>query len=196
MKILYIDCSFGFDATMLFGALVDAGADVNTVICALKEDYPDITVTQAQVKRNHIDCKRIELFSKKDAEYADKYPPTENTNSLTVKAVDEAIKNLGIDWITASAVPVSDGTDGEVISILERAGAELFPTEDTNNCTPDRTDAQYLANLTHEHGIRPDMDVCAVGYGTSSKDGFVIATIGYMNTAEMNFGKEAMEQYL
>ena len=176
MKILYIDCSFGFDVTMLLGALTDAGADTDAIVSSLEDDYPGINISKKDVTRNHLECKLVEVYC-------------EDSFSAAKKMTEMAIENLGIEYIITSGVPRCDGTDGEVISILERAQIALVPADD-NQFRPGREDALFLASVANDSGIRPDMEVISVGYGASIGDAMVIATVGYMN-----LGEEALEQF-
>ena len=182
MKILYIDCSFGFDVVMLLGALADAGADTDAIALYLEGKYPHITINKKDVTRNHLDCKLVEVSC-------------EDVFSAAKKMTEMAIENLGIEYVITSGVPLCDGADGEVISILEKAGVALLPADD-GQCCPDREDALLLASVANDSGIRPDMEVISVGYGASQRDGMVIATVGYMNTDDINLNEEALEQIL
>lgn len=176
MKILYIDCSFGFDAAMLLGALTDAGADTDAIALSLEDEYSGITVNKKDVTRNHLDCKMVEVFC-------------EDSFSAIKKITEMAIENLGIEYVITSALPICDGADGEVISIFERAGIELVPAYDNQSC-PDKEDALFLSSVANDSGIRPDMEIISVGYGASNRTGMVIATVGYMNLSE-----ETSEQF-
>ena len=193
MKILYIDCSFGFDGTMLLGALTDVGADLDEIVSSLKEEYPDITFKQKEVLRNHLECKHTEIFSEHTETSLGQYPVSDGANPLVLKATRKAIQSLGIDYVITSSVPLGDGTDGAVISLFEKAGIDMFPAEGTQ-FNMHIADAYFLTTVVNDGDIRPDMDVLAVGYGASSGEGMVMVTIGYMNTDEIKFCAEELEQ--
>lgn len=178
MKILYIDCTFGFDVQMLLGALTDAGADAKAVQKQLNDKYPELEISVQSVKRNFIDCALVKAETSEDGDgvYRD--------------AVMAAASNMKIDYVITSAVPLPDDADGEVIDVFEKSGIEMIPADKTPYITV--KNALFLASFANECAPKPQMDILSVGYGTGEIDGFVIATTGYMR--ENDFFEKVQEK--
>ena len=158
MKILYIDCFYGFSAHMLLGAILDM-YDISHTL----SEWGDLSCTS--VLRSSIECKTAFL---KDSLGED----------ITKKAISDAIEHLGIDYVMCSPVPLNDFADGEVISALETGGIEVYASDKGAYITLDG--ARFLASVISESGAKPKMDILAVGYGADADDAdsFLCATAG------------------
>ncbi len=158
MKILYIDCFYGFTEHMLLGAMLD----MYDISRALSEGG-DLSCTS--VLRSSIECKTAFL---KDTSGVD----------ITEKAITDAIERLGIEYVMCSPVPLNDFADGEIISELENGGIEVYASDKGAYITLEG--AQFLTSLISESGAKPNMDILAVGYGadTQNEDSFLCATVG------------------
>ncbi len=134
---------------MLLGALAD--------ICPVGDS--DIKIKS--VLRSSLDCKLALL------------PDSAAADCL----VKSAIKDIQADYIICSSVPLCDGTDGNVISALEKGGIDVVPSEDI--CVT-LEDAHLLAGIAAECGPKPAMDIIAVGYGADKEDNgrFLCVTLG------------------
>lgn len=165
MKILYIDCFYGFSSHMLLGAIVD----MYGISHALSE-IGDLSCASAL--RSSIECKAAAL---KDSSGAD----------ITERAITAAIEHLGIDYVMCSPVPLDDYADGEVISALENGGIEAYASDRGAYITPEG--ARLLASLISESGAKPKMDILAVGYGADTKDedAFLCAAVGEYGSEDL-----------
>ena len=141
---------------MLMGALADM------------YDIPpsdEYTLHKETLRRNCIDCISAKAY---DTAH----------NDITRKAVSEAIRNLGIDYVMCSAVPLGDDADGDVIAVLQNGGVEMYPSDRSAYILPE--EAQFLVSVISECADKPPMDIVAVGYGadTEDEDAFLCATVG------------------
>ena len=160
MKILYIDCFYGFSAHMLSGALAD--------ICdiSVSDDY---SVQKVSMVRNSIDCISAKALD-------------DNQNDITPSAISDVIDSLGIDYVMCSSVPLDDSADGDIINALQNGGVEMYPSERSAYITLDG--AKLLAQIAVDCGVKPPMEILAVGYGADGcdKDAFLCVTIGEYNS--------------
>ena len=60
MRILYMDCFLGFDAQMLLGALIDAGASVEIIRKDFENAGISADISISNTLRCSISCKRAE----------------------------------------------------------------------------------------------------------------------------------------
>ena len=159
MKILYIDCFYGFSGQMLLGALAD--------MCNIPPSDA-YTVHKDKLVRNSIDCisARAEDTAKAD---------------VTREAIVQTLISLGIDYAMCSPIPVGDNADGEVISALQSGSVDMYPAERSAYILPH--EAKLLASVIAECGDKPPMDIVSVGYGADLRDesAFLCATIGEYN---------------
>lgn len=165
MKILYIDCFYGFSAHMLLGAILDM-YDISHALSKSGE------LLCTELLRSSIECKTAFL---KDSSGKD----------ITKKAISDAIKHLGIDYVMCSPVPLNDFADGEIISALEAGGIEVYASDKGAYITLDG--AHFLASLVSESGAKPDMDILAVGYGadTENDESFLCTAVGEYASGEL-----------
>lgn len=80
-----------------------------------------------------------------------------------------AIKELNIDYIITSPLGIPSGTDGEVLTVLEKGGIETLPC-DSSTKKMKLADAQFLIKISAECGPKPDMNILSVGYGAGGED--------------------------
>ncbi len=180
MRILYMDCFLGFDASMLLGALIDAGANPDEIQAKLAEAGIEASLTVKTTVRSSIDCKKAVLLadSKKASEFAmqnelikhvlEERHATEGTDAVTMQAAIYAVELLDIEYIMCSDVSLGEGTDGEVLSLLEKAGIEALPSDGTIK-NMEAADASFLTAITNESGPKPNMQILAIGYGAGGK---------------------------
>ena len=107
------------------------------------------------------------------------------------EAIELLLKSLDADYVMCSPVPLSDTSDGEIISLLERAGIECVSTNE--EITIKAEDARFLATNVSECGPKPDMDIISVGYGADGGKYFLCVTVGEYNSQELFLKKEAVE---
>jgi len=189
MRILYIDCFFGFDASMLLGALIDAGASPEGIKNDLDTSLENFKLNVTQTTRHFIECKKAYVsgngckteFVK---EINSKYPLSQGTDTASMEAVLSAIEMLNIEYIMCSDIGIKDGTDGEVLKIFESSGIETLPAEDSSPVI-NISDAVFLKSIVNECGPKPQMDIIAIGYGAGGEDEekahLVSVTIGSFN---------------
>ena len=204
MKILYIDCFFGFDASMLLGALIDAGACPRQIESRLEQYVQNPRLEVYDTQRMSIECKMARALctdKKGCAPYSitEKYKETAGTDDIAMQAVICAIEELEIEYVMCSDMSLPDNTDGEVISILQSAGIELAPT--TDDIIPPRSaDAAFLVSISSEHGAKPDMDIISIGYGAGGSDTqkptLVTATVGSFNPENLFLMQEESVAHL
>ncbi len=180
MKIVYIDCYYGFNSSMLLSALVDAGASMEEIIKTARQSMSDFDMQITETKANSMDCKMVCTFGEQSAE--------RNASELGALSAIEAV---GAEYVMCSSVYLGDSADGEVISLLEKSGIEALPSSDIN-CSLRLSDASFLVHLCAESGPLPDMDIISVGYGTceGAGDGLVTVYIGEYNGQNNLFAKE------
>ena len=156
MKILYIDCFYGFSAHMLLGALAD--------MCEVPS-CDEYTVLKEELKRNSIECIGAKAL---DAEQ----------NDITPSAISQVINSLSIDYVMCSPVPLDDSADGDVIGALQDGGVEMYPSERGAYITSEG--AKLLSEIAVDCGSKPPMEILAVGYGADEcdKDAFLCVTVG------------------
>lgn len=156
MKILYIDCFYGFSAHMLMGALAN--------ICDIPS-CDDYSVYKESLKRSLIDCISAKALDNEQ-------------NDITPSVVSQVIKSMGIDYVMCSSVPLADSADGDVINALQNGGVEMYPAERGAYITSEG--ARLLAEIATECGTKPPMEILSVGYGAdiNDKDAFLCVTIG------------------
>ncbi len=193
---MYLDCFFGFDASMLLGALIDAGADPDAL--------DGLEIGTSKTLRCSIECTKAYVASCSIAETPynhifEDYLPTKGTNPETVKAVVSIAEQLGIEYIMCSDIGICDGTDGEVLNILEAAGVETLPSDGEEVCMH-AADARFLTAIVNEYGPKPPMDILAIGYGaggTSSESTHLLtAFVGEYNSEELFDAEEEIASYL
>lgn len=175
MRIVYIDCFLGFDASMLLGALIDAGAEPVNIENKFKEAGINVSLSVKATTRSSIECKKVSVLADayEDIDRASKndfvkkilseLPPSENTNEISALAVLFALEALEADYIVTSEISLGDNTDGNVLAILSESGIETIPSECNTNMMP--ADAILLSVLANECGPKPDMDIISIGYG-------------------------------
>lgn len=156
MKIIYIDCFYGFSAHMLMGALAD--------ICDIPS-CDDYSVHKESLKRSLIDCISAKALDNEK-------------NDITASVVSQVIKSMGIDYVMCSSVPLADSADGNVINALQSRGVEMYPAERGAYITSEG--ARLLAEIATECGTKPPMEILSVGYGADKEDedAFLCVTIG------------------
>ncbi len=194
MKILYMDCFLGFSAQMLLSALVDAGLNPDTLCLRLKKENIDLAAVVHNTERASIACKKVTLLSKDpDSEICNSIATdvlsrcdcSEETTPAYIAAVIAAIKELEIEYIITSDVSLGENVDGKVIELLNNAGIELLPSDESCD-NMESADAAFLAFVANECGPRPDMNITAVGYGAGGSDtqkaNIVSAVIGEFNS--------------
>lgn len=183
MKIIYIDCYYGFSDSMLLSALVDAGASLDEIILKARETVGDFDIEITEAKANSMDCKKV-LVSDSDARLT-------SCNTLAELGVISAIETMGAELVICSPVYLKDNADGEVISALEKAGIETLPSSDIRYKMR-LCDAMMLIRLCAESGPLPAMDIVSVGYGTSDNDSDSLVTVyvGEYNGQNNIFAKE------
>ncbi len=180
MKIVYIDCYYGFNPAMLLSALVDAGASKEEIIKTARQAMCDFDMEITEAKANSMDCKMVRTFGGQLNE--------QNPSELGALS---AIEAMGAEYVMCSPVYLGDSADGEVISSLERSGVEALPSSDISY-TLSLSDASFLAHLCTESGPLPDMDIISVGYGTceGESDSLVTVYVGEYNGQNNLFAKE------
>ena len=185
MRILYLDCFFGFDASMLLGALIDAGADPGAM--------EGMDIRYSKTLRSSLECTRAYVASCDMEETAyshifESAEPSQGTTPSAIKAVISAAEQLSIEYIMCSDIGICDGTDGEVLAVLEGAGIEALPS-DGENVSVFPADARFLAAIVNETGPKPAMDILAIGYGAGGTDigstHLLTAFIGEYNPEEL-----------
>ena len=96
----------------------------------------------------------------------------------SANAIESILRRLSVDYVMCSSVPVHDGADGDIISVLENGGIELCPVD--RKAYVSIEGAKLLTSVVSECGTKPDMDIIAIGYGAdeNSQDAFVCITLG------------------
>ena len=128
MRILYMDCFLGFDAQMLLGALIDAGASVEIIRKDFENAGISADISISNTLRCSISCKRAEVItdSKPESYFVDNpmissifkdFEITPGTDPVTIMAVVFATEQLGIDYIISSDISLPENTDGRNCSI-------------------------------------------------------------------------------
>ena len=196
MRILYMDCFLGFDASMLLGALVDAGASTDKIEQCLKDKGINASLSVKTTTRSSINCKRVLTLAntRDDIDVAmeddfissviGSYGSCEGTDAVSIAAVLCAIEQFDIEYILTSEVSLGECTDGRVLTILDNAGIHLAPSDESNkNMQP--ADAAFLARLSNECGPRPNMTIISIGYGAGGTNrdepNIISAVIGEFN---------------
>lgn len=200
MRILYMDCFLGFDATMLLGALVDAGASAEAIETKLKEDGINLLLSVKTTTRSSINCKRVlalantrdDIDKAMENEFVSSIINThgscDGTDALSVTAVLCAAELLDIEYIITSDVSLGEKTDGRVIAILDNAAIHTMPSDgSTKNMQP--ADAAFLAAIANECGPKPPMTILSIGYGAGGTNceepNIISAIIGEFESGNM-----------
>lgn len=180
MKIVYIDCYYGFNSAMLLSALIDAGASMEEIIKTARQSISGFDMQITETKANSMDCKMVHTFGEQSAE----------RNASELGAIS-ALEAVGAEYVMCSSVYLGDSADGEVISALERSGIETLPSSDIKYSLK-LGDASFLAYICAESGPLPEMDIISVGYGTSEgeTDSLVTVYVGEYNGQNNIFAKE------
>ncbi len=180
MKIVYIDCYYGFNSAMLLSALLDAGAQKEDILSKARQSMSDFDMQITETKANSMDCKMVRTFGEQSAER----DPSE------LGAIS-ALEAVGADCVICSPVYLGDTLDGEVIFALEKSGIETLPSSDISY-SMSLGDAEFLIHLCAESGPLPDMDIISVGYGTADgeADSLVTVYVGEYNGQNNIFAKE------
>ena len=210
MRILYMDCFLGFDASMLLGALIDAGANPQQIEGKLNDCGIKVTLTVKTTLRSSIECKKAVIRAENEESttramqnelvkrVAAKYEPTDGTDAVTMLAVICAIELLDIEYILCSDVSLGEGTDGEVLMLLERAGIETLPSDGTSK-NMETADAAFLTGITNESGPKPNMQILAIGYGAGGvnpdEPNIINAIIGEFGAEDL-FGSAEREELI
>ncbi len=212
MRILYIDCFLGFDASMLLGALIDAGANAQKIEDSLLENGISASIYVKNTERSSIHCKEATVISNEPCEIIGSYEkneivnkifkqyiPTTETSELSVFAVMLAVKQLNIEYIITSGLHLSDSADSIVINILKNASIDVLAyNENTKPMQP--ADAFFLACIVNESGPKPEMEIVSVGYGAGGKisdePNIINAVIGEFQCDNLFKSEEAEELYL
>lgn len=171
-----MDCFLGFDASMLLGALIDAGASPTEIESKLKRKGINATIYVSTTERASITCKKASvvarcaedlLMAEKDefaASALNGHPCTGETNALSILAVLMAIEELSVEYIISSELSLGDSTDGTVLTMLENADIEVLPSDGScKDIYP--ADVAFLVALANESGPKPPMEIISVGYG-------------------------------
>lgn len=176
MKIVYIDCYYGFNSSMLLSALLDAGAQEEDILNKARQSMEDFDMQITETKANSMDCKMVRTFGER--------------NPSELGAIS-ALEALDADCVICSPVYLGDASDGEVISALEKSGIETLPSSDISYSMR-LGDAEFLIHLCAESGPLPDMDIISVGYGTAEgeADSLVTVYVGEYNGQNNIFAKE------
>ena len=179
MRILYMDCFLGFDAQMLLGALIDAGASVEIIRKDFENAGISADISISNTLRCSISCKRAEVItdSKPESYFVDNpmissifkdFEITPGTDPVTVMAVIFATEQLGIDYIISSDISLPENTDGRVLELLESANIEISPSDgSTRSMEP--ADAAFLIRISNENGPKPSMEILSIGYGAGGE---------------------------
>jgi len=175
-----MDCFLGFDARMLLGALVDAGANPESVQNKMKDKGITASIHVSTTERASIVCKKVSVLAKTPQDVLSaghdeiahrvlgEYENSEGTDALCAIAAVLAIEELCIDYIITSEVSLGENTDGRVIEILNKAGIEIMPSDGSmKNMEP--ADASFLAAITNESGYKPPMNIISIGYGAGGE---------------------------
>jgi len=179
-----MDCFLGFDASMLLGALIDAGANPKEIEMQFLSNGTEVKLEVKEVERSSIICKKVtaqkinqnsELYDTDIEFLKDVFKDCNDekyTNPITAQAVIYALHQLNTDYIISSEVCLKEDIDGEVISILDAAGIEIIPA-DTMTRAMTVCDAKFLSKITNESGPKPHMDIISIGYGAGGTDALV-----------------------
>ncbi len=174
MKIVYIDCFYGFDINMLLGALADIKKNRS-------EHIDEEELVLKGVTRLGVECT---LAYPKDAS---------SPREVCESAVISILQSLGADCVICSSVALSDDADGNIITTLEKSGIDTTCAD--HMCTISKDDADFLSRIITECAPRPDMTVTDTGYGASMSEdsGFMCVSVGEIGSqSPMFFNTETM----
>lgn len=175
-----MDCFLGFDARMLLGALIDAGADAGKI----EEDFHQrgiiASVNVQNTERSSILCKKATVTTDPEAEHklhennivksiSEEYGFSEGTTPATIMAVICAAEQLGIEYIISSEISLPENTDGRVLELFERSNIAVCPADGSTKGT-EVADAAFLVQLSNESGPKPPMEIISIGYGAGGNN--------------------------
>ena len=175
MRILYMDCFLGFDAEMLLGALIDAGAVADKIEDSLSQDGIKVSVIVQNTIRSSILCKKATVITDLKTEQkllennivksiSEKYNFSKGTTPASIMAVIYAAEQLGIEYIISSEISLAENTDGRVLEVLESGNIATCPADGSTKET-EPADAAFLVQLSNESGPKPPMEIIYIGYG-------------------------------
>ncbi len=126
--------------------------DATMLLSSLIDAGAKSEIMVKETTRMGIECKKITAVSEK-----------------VQTACLSAIEELNIDYIITSPLGLPSGTDGEVLTLLEKSGIETLPC-DSSTKKMELCDAQFLIKISAECGPKPDMDTLSVGYGAGGEN--------------------------
>ena len=170
MRIVYIDCFYGFSQEALLGALADCGAKKEDIQKSIENK--GATLNFKKEERMSLECTRVQIFA-------------EDREGVMHLAVESALKSLDADYVMCSPVPLCDSADGEIITLFQESGIECVCTNEDMVMSKD--DAQALCSVVNECGAKPEMDIISVGYGADGGEYFLCVTIGEYHEESLLF---------
>ena len=208
MRILYMDCFLGFDARMLLGALIDAGAATEKIEESLRQKGVNASVIVQSTERSSILCKKATVIADQEAEntlnennivksISEEYGFSEGTTPATIIAVICAAEQLGIDYIISSEISLPENTDGRVLELFERGNIAVCPADGSTKGT-EPADAAFLVQISNENGPKPPMEIISIGYGAGGDNpdnpDIISAIIGEFESDNL-FSYEETEEF-
>ena len=183
MKLLYIDCHYGFDAQMLLGALIDAGASLSDIEESVRDDIDDFEIKAGVRTVLFAECVVAHTRGTIKETTADM---RDIANPVVCSSVMSTLRCLGVDYVISSPIGIADGTDGEILSLIYNSGMEARPSDDGDIT---KEDVLFLSRISRESGPMPHMDIESVGYGSKEDTSDRLVTVYLGEYSGENFIK-------
>lgn len=183
MKLIYIDCYYGFDASMLLAALIDAGASEDKIRELISQQTDEFLLEVSEGTACSVECKTAHT---EGISAENRYGLL---NPCVGEAVMAAIKAIGADFVISSPLGVPDNLDGDILSLIENNGLETKPYDGRYF---HQSDAVFLSHIISESGPLPDMEILSVGYGCRSDISDSLVTV-YVGSYGDSFAKEELQ---